>query len=81
MLDDMKAIEDVAQLKLLFDRLEIHRHAGQLMNAVEDANGLRIFIGSDHQPFSRQDVLWYWHPIGGVIIRLSGLLVLSDHGI
>ena len=64
--DDIKAIEGVTQLKLLFDRLEMHRHAGQLLNAVEDANRPCIFIGSDHQLFLRQNALWCCHPIGAI---------------
>ena len=74
LLDDIKAIEDVAQLKLLFDRLEMHRHAGHLMNAVEDANGLRIFIGSDHQLFSQTGCSMVLSPYRGSDNQIIGAI-------
>jgi len=52
LLEDVKAVEDLARVRVLFDKLEMRAHASQLMESVFHANGLQIFIGSDHQLFS-----------------------------
>ena len=74
LLDDIRAVEDVAQLRLLFDRLEMYGHASQLMNAVEDANGLRIFIGSDHQLFSQTGCSMVLSPYRGSENEIIGAI-------
>ncbi len=39
-------------MRVLFDKLEMRGHTGQLMDSVLNADGLQIFIGSENQLFS-----------------------------
>lgn len=52
LLEDVKAVEDLGRMRVLFDKLEMGTHVGQLMDSVINVGGLQIFIGSDHQLFS-----------------------------
>jgi len=52
LLENVKAGEDITQVGLLFDKLKMQDHTNQLLNAVSQANGLQIFIGSDHDLFA-----------------------------
>jgi len=53
LLEDVRAVEDLSRVRVLFDKLEMRGHASQLMDSVFHADGLQIFIGSDHQLFSQ----------------------------
>ena len=80
LLEDVRAVEDLARVRVLFDKLEMRGHTGQLMDSVLNADGLQIFIGSENQLFQKPDVLWYWPPIIIASARLSersGLLGLA----
>jgi len=52
LLDDLKAVEDLERVRLLFDDLESKQDIMQLLTLTEQAEGVRIFIGSENQLFS-----------------------------
>jgi heat-inducible transcriptional repressor len=52
LLDDLKAVEDLERVRLLFDDLEAKKDIMQLLTLTEQAEGVRIFIGSENQLFS-----------------------------
>ncbi len=53
LLEDVRAIDEIGRVRVLFDKLEMQHHAGHLMDAVAKADGLQIFIGSDHDLFAQ----------------------------
>jgi len=52
LLDDLKAIDDLERVRLLFDDLETRREVIDLLGRAELAEGVRIFIGSENKLFS-----------------------------
>ena len=52
LLDDLKALEDLERVRLLFDDLETQRGVIDLLGRAERAEGVRIFIGSENKLFS-----------------------------
>jgi heat-inducible transcriptional repressor len=52
LLDDLKALEDLERIRLLFDDLESKRELVDLLGQAETAEGVRIFIGSENKLFS-----------------------------
>jgi len=52
LLEDLKAMEDLERVRLLFDDLETKRGVVELLDKAEEAEGLRIFIGSENKLFS-----------------------------
>jgi len=52
LLEDLKAVEDLERVRLLFDDLETKRGVVELLGKAEEAEGLRIFIGSENKLFS-----------------------------
>ena len=52
LLEDLRALEDLERLRLLFDDLETQKELVQLLGAAEEAEGVRIFIGSENKLFS-----------------------------
>ena len=52
LLDDLKALEDLERVRLLFDDLETKRELIDLLGRAELADGARIFIGSENKLFS-----------------------------
>ncbi len=52
LLNDLKAVEDLERVRLLFDDLESKQDIMQLLTLTEQAEGVRIFIGSENQLFS-----------------------------
>ena len=52
LLDDLKALEDLERVRLLFDDLETKRGLVDLLGRAERADGARIFIGSENKLFS-----------------------------
>jgi heat-inducible transcriptional repressor len=52
LLDDLKAVEDLERIRLLFDDLESKKDIMQLLTLTEQAEGVRIFIGAENQLFS-----------------------------
>ena len=52
LLEDVRAVDDISRVRVLFDKLEMQTHASHLMQQVSQADGLQIFIGSDHHLFA-----------------------------
>ncbi|MEP3278664.1 MAG: heat-inducible transcriptional repressor HrcA [Stappiaceae bacterium] len=52
LLDDLKAVEDLERIRLLFDDLENKRELIRLLGLAEEGEGVRIFIGSENNLFS-----------------------------
>jgi heat-inducible transcriptional repressor len=52
LLDDLKVLEDLERVRLLFDDLETKRGLIDLLGRAELAEGVRIFIGSENKLFS-----------------------------
>ena len=52
LLEDLKALEDLERIRLLFDDLETRREVVDLLGRAERAEGVRIFIGSENKLFS-----------------------------
>ncbi len=52
LLDDLKAVEDVERIRLLFEDLESKKALVHLLDLAEKADGVRIFIGSENNLFS-----------------------------
>jgi heat-inducible transcriptional repressor len=52
LLDDLRALDDLERVRLLFDDLETKRGVIDLLGRAEQADGVRIFIGSENNLFS-----------------------------
>ena len=52
LLDDLKAVEDVERIQLLFEDLESKKALVHLLDLAEKAEGVRIFIGAENNLFS-----------------------------
>src|SRR6202008_1712741 len=67
LLDDLKALEDLERVRLLFDDLETKRGVIDLLGRAERAEGAHIFIGSENKLFSplRSPTPVAPHPHGG----------------
>jgi heat-inducible transcriptional repressor len=52
LLEDLKAIEELERVRLLFEDLESKKELIQLLDLADEAEGVRIFIGSENQLFS-----------------------------
>src|SRR6202521_3239739 len=52
LLDDLRALEDLERVRLLFDELETKRGVIDMLGRAERAEGARIFIGSENKLFS-----------------------------
>ena len=52
LLEDLHALEDLERVRLLFDDLEEKRGVADLLGRAEQADGMRIFIGSENKLFS-----------------------------
>jgi heat-inducible transcriptional repressor len=52
LLEDLRALEDLERVRLLFDDLETKRGVADLLGRADEAEGVRIFIGSENKLFS-----------------------------
>jgi heat-inducible transcriptional repressor len=52
LIGDVKAIEDLERVRLLFDDLESKKDIIQILGLAEKGEGVRIFIGSENKLFS-----------------------------
>lgn len=52
LLGDLRAMEDLERVRLLFDDLETKRGVADLLGRAETADGVRIYIGSENKLFS-----------------------------
>ena len=52
LLEDLRAVEDLERIRLLFDALETKKDVIDLLSRAETGEGVRIFIGSENKLFS-----------------------------
>jgi heat-inducible transcriptional repressor len=52
LLEDLKAVEDLERVRMLFDALEAQQAVIDILGRAERADGVRIFIGSENKLFS-----------------------------
>ena len=52
LLDDLRAVEDLERIRLLFADLETKKDVIDLLSRAEQGEGVRIFIGSENKLFS-----------------------------
>jgi heat-inducible transcriptional repressor len=77
LLDDLKALADLERVRLLFDDLETKREVAELLGRAEQAEGVRIFIGSENKLFSlsgSSTVISPYHDASGRIVGVIGVI-------
>ncbi|HEY4921914.1 MAG TPA: heat-inducible transcriptional repressor HrcA [Xanthobacteraceae bacterium] len=77
LLDDLKALDDLERVRLLFDDLETKREVADLLGRAEQAEGVRIFIGSENKLFSlsgSSTVISPYHDAAGRIVGVIGVI-------
>jgi heat-inducible transcriptional repressor len=77
LLDDLKAIADLERVRLLFDDLETRREVIDLLGRAEQAEGVRVFIGSENKLFSlsgSSTIVAPYHDASGQIVGVLGVI-------
>jgi heat-inducible transcriptional repressor len=77
LLDDLRALDDLERVRLLFDDLETKRGVADLLGRAEQAEGVRIFIGSENKLFSlsgSSTVISPYHDAAGRIVGVIGVI-------
>jgi heat-inducible transcriptional repressor len=77
LLDDLRALEDLERVRLLFDDLETKRGVIDLLGHAERAEGVRIFIGSENKLFSlsgSSTIVAPYHDGAGRIVGVIGVI-------
>src|SRR6201987_4624737 len=77
LLEDLKALADLERVRLLFDDLETRREVIDLLGRAEQAEGVRIFIGSADQmffTFGSSPVGAPYHDVSGQIVGVLGVI-------
>jgi heat-inducible transcriptional repressor len=77
LLDDLRALEDLERVRLLFDDLETKRGLIDLLGRAERAEGVRIFIGSENKLFSlsgSSTIIAPYHDSAGRIVGVLGVI-------
>jgi heat-inducible transcriptional repressor len=77
LLDDLRAIADLERVRLLFDDLETRREVIDLLGRAEQAEGVRIFIGSENKLFSlsgSSTIVAPYHDASGHIVGVLGVI-------
>jgi heat-inducible transcriptional repressor len=77
LLDDLKALEDLERVRLLFDDLETKRGVADLLGRAERADGVRIFIGSENNLFSlsgSSTIIAPYRDAAGRIVGVIGVI-------
>src|SRR5262249_26184726 len=77
LLEDLKALEDLERVRLLFDDLETKRGVIDLLGKAETAEGLRIFIGSENKLFSlsgSSTIVAPYHDRAGRVVGVLGVI-------
>jgi heat-inducible transcriptional repressor len=74
LLEDLKAVEDLERVRLLFDDLETKRGVIDLLGRAERAEGVRIFIGSENKLFSLSGSSTIIAPYSDAAGRIVGVL-------
>jgi heat-inducible transcriptional repressor len=74
LLEDLKALEDLERVRLLFDDLETKRGLVDILGRAERAEGVRIFIGSENKLFSLSGSSTIVAPYRDGVGRIVGVL-------
>jgi heat-inducible transcriptional repressor len=77
LLEDLKALADLERVRLLFDDLETRREVVDLLGLAEQAEGVRIFIGSENKLFSlsgSSTIVAPYHDASGQIVGVLGVI-------
>jgi heat-inducible transcriptional repressor len=77
LLEDLKALADLERVRLLFDDLETRREVIDLLGRAEQAEGVRIFIGSENKLFSlsgSSTIVAPYHDASGQIVGVLGVI-------
>jgi len=77
LLDDLKALADLERVRLLFDDLETRREVIDMLGRAEQAEGVRIFIGSENKLFSlsgSSTIVAPYHDASGRIVGVLGVI-------
>ena len=77
LLDDLRALADLERVRLLFDDLETRREVVDLLGRAEQAEGVRIFIGSENKLFSlsgSSTIVAPYHDASGHIVGVLGVI-------
>ena len=77
LLDDLKALDDLERVRLLFDDLETRREVVDLLGRAERADGVRIFIGSENKLFSlsgSSTIIAPYRDLAGRIVGVLGVI-------
>jgi heat-inducible transcriptional repressor len=77
LLEDLRVIEDLERVRLLFDDLESRREVIELLGRAERGEGVRIFIGSENKLFSlsgSSTIISPYHDSAGRIVGVIGVI-------
>ena len=77
LLEDLKVLADLERVRLLFDDLETRREVVDLLGRAEQADGVRIFIGSENKLFSlsgSSTIVAPYHDASGQIVGVLGVI-------
>ncbi len=77
LLDDLKVLADLERVRLLFDDHETRREVVDLLGRAEQADGVRIFIGSENKLFSlsgSSTIVAPYHDASGQIVGVLGVI-------
>ena len=77
LLDDLKALADLERVRLLFDDLETRREVIDLLDRAQEADGVRVFIGSENKLFSlsgSSTIVAPYHDATGHIVGVLGVI-------
>jgi len=77
LLEDLKALEELDRVRLLFDDLETRREVIDLLGRADQAEGVRIFIGSENKLFSlsgSSTIVAPYHDAAGRIVGVLGVI-------
>jgi heat-inducible transcriptional repressor len=77
LLDDLRALADLERVRLLFDDLETRREVIDLLGRAEQAEGVRVFIGSENKLFSlsgSSTIVAPYHDASGHIVGVLGVI-------
>jgi heat-inducible transcriptional repressor len=77
LLEDLRALDDLERVRLLFDDLETRREVIDLLGRAEQAEGVRVFIGSENKLFSlsgSSTIVAPYHDASGHIVGVLGVI-------
>ncbi len=77
LLDDLRVLADLERVRLLFDDLETRRDVIDLLGRAEQAEGVRVFIGSENKLFSlsgSSTIVAPYHNAAGKIVGVLGVI-------